>query len=230
MVRKKEKIVDKVVNTIDIFQERSHLFLKGKRTLPTTLGGLLTLGLISFIIISISSQVFEMFEYNNPKLYRITELEDTPSNISLNQAQNFFFAVQITKNDIPVNLSKESLFNFQTNLLNQTKLPNGDKVNTKYPIFWAPCNITDFPESLYGTTFSSNNLNLAYCMLAINLTDPDDGSCPQYIKEKYPDCLAPPNLNIQGGYFNDIFSYVQSNMVICDPNDPTLPSDMVCAQ
>jgi len=218
-----------ILDAIDVFKESARFNFKGKRVLSTALGGILTICLVLFITSQISTQFVGMFNHQSPQVYQVNELEDDPVNVQLYREHNFFLAVSVVLNSASMNLTQSSPFNFKTTYNKYTLLDDGSKLKVQYPLLWAPCNHSDFPDSLYGPdAFTTIGLNYAYCASGINFTNSTDGSCPTDIQAKYPTCITPPDFEVKGDYFSEQFDFIQSYLEICDPNDPNLPYLMTC--
>jgi len=212
-----------------MFNDPIRFRLNGKRAITTTLGGVLTIAIIIFIISQIGAEFVKMFNYDNPQIYEIAELEDNPEIVHFNHENNFFIAIVVMVNSAPINMSQASVINFQTTFNKYTKQEDGTFQKTKYPVYWAPCNESDFLEEIYGPdVFLTNSLNYGYCTSGINFTNSTDGSCPENIVQEYPNCIAPLDFEIQGTSKTEQFNLFQCTGVACDSNDPTLPYGMVC--
>jgi len=229
MPRRKNDLLWEVLDAIDLFNDPIRFRLKGKRVLATTLGGVLTIALVIFVATQIGTEFADMAKFRNPQLYEIKELEDIPKTVSLDPSSNFFLAIALTVNSSSLNMTSASLINFETTYNQVTKYENGTKIEVKYPVFWAPCNESDFSASIYGSNvYTQNSLNYAYCAYGINYTHPIEGTCPERIAAKYTDCFGPIDIEIHGLANSDEYWFVQSVTVPCDPDDPTLPYGMSC--
>jgi len=225
-----ESTATEVMDFFDIFSTQAHLTLHKKRTLETTLGGLLTITLVIIILYQTTSDFVGMVNHENPLVYQITELEETPAIVNLSPKDNFFMAILITVDSVIANLSDASPFNFPTNYVQRRKTLDGKITTKQYPVYWAPCNQSDFPDSIYGKdTYTKDGFVYAYCATGVNMRDSTTGICPGEIAKDYPDCITPPDFNIQGTLFTEAFDYVQSNLRLCDQSDTTLPSKMKCS-
>jgi len=225
----KHSLPSRIIHKTDLFNEPCRLFLQGKQKLSTTLGGSLTIILIIFIIYQIGSKAAKMFQRKDPNIFETSELEENPILMEFSPLSNFVFAVTISVNETVRNLSESSPLNFRTTYSKYTRYLNGTKTKKKYLVQWASCNSSDFPKELYGAnTFIVNSLNYAYCMTGINMTDQASGVCDPEIEGKYPGCITPLKFGIQGGYFSPEFDFLQSNLVVCDSADETLPFGMKC--
>jgi len=173
-----------------------------------------------------------MLSHKSPHIFTTYELEDNPSAISLSHSSNFFLAVSISINGSAWDLTRSSPLNFRTTYNQYIRFDNGTSIKKKFLVLWAPCNYTMFPSSLQRRSndiLQKNTLNYAYCMTGINMTDRISGVCDPETKGKYPDCITPASFRIQGGYWNDEFDFMQSNLVLCDSKDDTVPYEMKCA-
>ena len=227
--RRKETLVSKIFEVVDMFNGTAHLMLKRRRVVPTLLGGLLSIALIFFILSQISAEFAEMFNYEGAQIYEINERQDDPAIVKLYRDSNFFLAIAVVEDSKTLNFTEFSPFNFKTSLVKQTRLPNGAKRKESYPLLWAACNETDFPEEIYGySAFSQMGLNYAFCATGINYTNSNDGSCPGDIEKEYPDCICPPDFDIKGNYNSEELYFIQCNLHICEPDDPNLPFGMIC--
>jgi len=226
---KKDDILWEILDAIDLFNDPIRFRLKGKRVIATTLGGVLTIALVIFVMTQIGTEFSNMFQYKNPQLYEIKELEDVPATVTLDPSSNFFLAIALTVNSSSLNMTSASLINFETTYNMVTKDSDGTKTEVKYPVFWAPCNESDFPASIYGSNvYTQNSLNYAYCAYGINYTHPTEGTCPERISSKYSDCFGPIDVEIHGLSTSDEYYYIQSVTTPCDQTDSTLPYGMTC--
>jgi len=227
MGKEKETITSQIFEAVDIFSGSPHLTMKKKRHLSTTLGGILTICLVTFILYQASLQVHGMLQHEDPSLVEVNELEEDPTKVTLNHKNNFFIAVTVFTNSSSTNLSKAAPFNFRTTFSRHSILENGTKIKKTYPVLWAPCNLTDFPEEIFGKSYSTLNLHFGYCTQGVNYTN-DDGSCPAEIAKKHPSCITSDEFDLQGSYGKSEFDFIQSTLVVCDPADTTKPSSMIC--
>jgi len=226
----KRSLYTEILEPIDLFSTPIHLTLHKKRVLSSCLGGVLTIVLVIIICYQIGSQFVNMFNRKDPQIYQITELEDTPSILTLNSNSNFFLAVLITVDSALINITEASPFNFPTNYVKYRRDNNGTLKIYKHPILWAPCNEKDFPDNVYGKdTYNVVNLKYGYCASGINYLDTSSAVCPEEIVKEYPDCIAPASFEIKGTYTSTEFDFIQSNMRICDQDDLTLPDGMICS-
>mmetsp|Transcript_30952 Transcript_30952/g.28148 ORF Transcript_30952/g.28148 Transcript_30952/m.28148 type:complete len:114 (-) Transcript_30952:331-672(-) len=99
---KKKNKSSSFFNLVDLFSDPIYLHIKGRRTLTTSFGGILSIVLIMILLAQASVQFIQMFGRINPQITQITEIQDVPSMIRLNrlnvqnQSTLFNFAIGIT--------------------------------------------------------------------------------------------------------------------------------------
>jgi len=217
------------LDVLDIFSSPIHLTLHKKRIITSYLGGVLTIALVILIFYQTASQFVVMVDHKDPKLYQIEDLEDTPSALSLRESDHFILAILITVNSVIINITDDAPFNFPTYYIKQRTQEDGTVLQYSYPLLWAPCNQSDFPDEIYGEgTFSSVSLQLGYCAYGINYLNTTTRICPENILKGYSDCIIPLNFELQGDSSSDNYDYIQSNFKICDQSDMTLPYGVTC--
>jgi len=223
-------LLTEFVSVLDFFNDAVYLNLNGRRNLTTIIGAALSIGLVAILMYQGISQAVSMYSREDPKIYQIMEYESDPGSMGLNSTNNFFFAFSTNLDGTTINMSTSSLYSFSTTYNHYLRSPDGTRTKKKYPIYMAPCNHSDFPSSTYGANaYSANGLSLAFCPTAINFTDPIDGTCPDQVFKKHPDCLASPEFTLRGSYLSRDFEFIQFNLTICDPTDPNLPWGITCA-
>jgi len=222
-------LVSEFVSILDFFNDAVYLNLNGKRNLTTIIGAALSVGLVAILMYQGISQAVEMYKREGPTIYQISEYESDPAAVELNSTNNFFFAFSTNLDSVTIDMTQESLYSFSASLNHYTRHSDGTRTKQKYPIYMAPCNKSDFPDSIYGkNAYSLNGLSLAYCPTGINMTNAD-GTCPSSVKSRYSDCVTPPEFNLEGGYLSKTFDFIQFNLSICDPTDDNLPYLVTCA-
>lgn len=223
-------LLTEFVSVLDFFNDAVYLNLNGRRNLTTIIGAALSIGLVAILMYQGISQSVSMFKREDPKIYQIMEYEADPGSMGLNETNNFFFAFSTNLDGTTIDMTSASLYSFSATYNNYQRQDNGSRIMKKYPIYMAPCNQSDFPSSVYGTNaFSANGLSLAFCPTGINLTDPDDGTCPLSVYTKYPSCVAAPEFTLRGSYLSTDFQFIQFNLSICDSTSSNLPWGITCA-
>ena len=226
---KKHSFFSKTINTLDSFGDPVHLTLNKQRAITSQLGGILTIVLAIIIFSQATSQFVNMVNHKNPKLYQLQDLEETPSIVNFNKTKNFFLAVVLLVDSVPINITAEAPFNFPTYDKKYRTQEDGTIVENNHLLLWAPCNQSDFPDEIYGEeTFTSISLQMGYCAYGINYLDTTTGICPENIFRDYPDCVTPLDMEIQGDSSSDKYDFIQANFKICDQSDSTLPSGITC--
>jgi len=230
MGRRGNDCASETLEVLDVFSTPIHLSMNKKRTLTSTLGGLLSIAIVFLILYQTGLQFFGMINHDNPQIYQIKELEENPSNLLLNKTNNFFMAILITVDSTIINITAGSPLNFPTTFNKYRKQSDGTMKKHNYQVLWAPCNQSDFPDSIYGkNAFTTVSLQKGYCAYGINYKDTITGECPEEILTDYPMCITPLSIELKGGYVSEEFDFVQANMKICDQNDPTVPYGMKCS-
>lgn len=222
-------LVSEFVSILDFFNDAVYLNLNGKRNLTTVIGAALSVGLVAILMYQGISQAVEMYKREGPTIYQISEYESDAAAVTLNRANNFFFAFTTNLDSVVIDMTQASLYSFSATFNQYTRHNDGSRTKEKFPIYMAPCNKSDFPDSIYGkNAYTLNGLSLAYCPTGINMTKLD-GTCSSSILSKYPDCVVPPSFNLQGGYLSRQFDFIQFNLSICDPASTNLPYGITCA-
>ena len=218
-----------LIQKADIFHGPIYLNVRGRDTIATTLGGLLSLVLVLIVLAQFSTQVQQMYYHSNPTILQMSEFYDNPSSIGLNETNNFMFAVSTTVDGKFINMTAESLFTFHAAFNQYFRDSEGNRTKILSKVYFAPCNATDFPPPLPNSTYQTFNLMYAYCPVSINFTMPD-GTCPDFIKDEYEDCIGPPHFNISGTYLSSAFEFIQFNVSICeeDAEEPYRPFKVTC--
>jgi len=216
-----QKVKDKLTSLIhmaDIFNEPVYLNMKGSRKLSSSLGGFLSAALIIFLLSQGVMQSVSMFQMEDPEIYQINELEDDPTPVYINQTNNFHLALQISKYSMPINMSQESPFSFQLTFNQYIRDSEGNRLKIKNKVYMAPCNKSNFPEDIYGKgMYERHNLAYAYCPTTMNMTYPNNNTCPDWVVEQYPDtdCMTPLSYTIRGAYLSLAFEFIQLNLQAC---------------
>jgi len=225
----KHTFLSEAYDVIDIFSAPIHLTLNKKRIITSFFGGILTIALVILIFYQTLIQFIPLVHHEDPSLYQIEDLEDPPSALPLRGSDHFVIAIIITVDSTIINMTNNAPFNFPTYLVKHRLQDDGSILEYNYPLLWAPCNQTDFPDDVYGEgTFSSINLQLGYCAYGVNYADTTTGECPEDILAKYPDCITPLEIDIQGDKGSENFDYIQANFKACDQSDSTLPYGVTC--
>lgn len=208
--------VSDAIKAVDIFSEPIYLNMKGKKKLSTSLGSILSVILITYLLFEGIQQCISMFKRENPQIYQINEMEDDPTVISLNNTNNFIFAVSISRYAEVLNLTQGSPLSFAITFNQYIRpSPNATRVKLKNIVYMAPCNASNFPESIYGAgTFESLNLNKAFCPIYVNYNVTKAG-CPSDVLAHNPNCLLPPYFNVSGTYLSNNFQFIQLNLQAC---------------
>jgi len=220
MLKKSGKLFGQALDELDIFDEPIHFNLKGEKTIKSKVGGLISLAVMVFLAVQTIIQVVAMFNRNGPSIIQMYEYQDDPQILYLNNTNNFMFAVSFTNNNSPMNLSVDSLFSFTSTFSQYIRNADGSQTKYKPQINWAPCQAENFSTNVFSAnTFSSYNLQYAYCPESVNYTDITTGVCPSAVIKEYPDCIAPLDFKIRGNFLSGHFDFISFRLTECDQDD-----------
>jgi len=219
MSQHKEKAT-RAFNFVDLFRTPISLNIQGKRMATSTLGGMLSVAIVIFLLTQSIIQLNGMANRAGSKVLQMDEYQNDPQVVGLNQSNNFVFAVGLTKNNAPMNLSENSLFSFTSTYSQYVRTPSGGQIKYRPVINWAPCNRSDFHTDVFGDkTFETYSLMYAYCPTYINYTDATTGACPAFIKDEYPSCITPLHFNIRGTFLSINFNFISFRLTTCNQKD-----------
>ncbi len=211
----------------DIFTGPIYLNIRGRPTMATTLGGLLSLALVLILLTQATIQILQMVKHTDPNILQMTEFYDDPNAIYLNKSNNFIFAVSTTIDGKFVPMQQRSLFQFTGTFTQYYRnTTTGDRPKYYSNISFAPCNESDFSAFPAGT-YVTYNLSQAYCPKFINHTFPN-GTCPDFIVQEHPDCITDLEFVIRGTYLSTDFEFIQFNVNLCNETDPNRPWKLEC--
>jgi len=214
----RETIASQIWETIDLFNEPVRLTMRGKRVLSTNLGGILTICLVCFILYQAISQFVGMINREDPMIVEMSEIDESTTKMRLSHENNFFIAYTIHRNLSFVDFNVDAPFRYKSTFVRKTQLEDGSRIKEEYPVVWGPCKESDFPPDIFGDQFTTLSFSYAHCFVGVNFTSSVDGSCPEEYAS-YPSCIS-TDFTIQGAYGESLEEYIQSTLVVCDPNDP----------
>lgn len=201
-----------LVHRADLFNGPIYLNIKGRQTMATTLGGLLSIVLVLLLLAQAIVLLVQMFDYQNPNIVQITEFQDPPGLVPLNYNNDsaFSFGFSTTVNGLTIDMTEKSLFLVTAtfNVYNWTD--NNPALNrAKYTskINFAPCDRSTSFTNLSPEIFNQNGINAAFCPISIidNTT-----------RDPYP-----PEFAIAGSYLDPNFQFIQFNVKICNETGET---------
>jgi len=218
------------LNSVDVFDEPIFLNLGGERKLSSSFGGFISLAFLIFMAVQTIIQFVKMIKYEGPAIIQFAEYQDDPHQILLNETNNFVMAVGATVNNNAINMSDSSIVSFTSFYSQYYRQTDGTTIRIKAPVSWAPCKESNFPTSVFPEgTFTTYNLQYAYCPNYINFTDTATGKCPDHIKEKYSDCISPPYFGVKGTFLSQHFEFVQMKLYSCSQSHSNYIKDLNCA-
>jgi len=224
----KEKAI-KAFNYVDLFRTPISLNIQGKRMATSTIGGIISVGIVIFLITQSCIQLNGMANRAGSKVLQMDEYQNDPQNVGLNQTNNFIFAVGFTKNNAPMNLSDSSLFSFTSTYSQYVRNPDGSQAKYKPLINWAPCERSQFHSQVFEEgTFQTFSLQYAYCPTYINYTDAVTGTCPHFIQREYPACITPLEFNIRGTFLSINFNFISFRLTTCNQADQVAIRGLKC--
>ena len=217
--RKVKDTLTSLIHFADIFNEPVYLNMKGSRRLSSSLGSVLSAALIIFLLSQGIMQSVSMFQRDDAQIYQINELEDDPTSVKINSTNNFMFALQLSRYSEVLDISKGVPFSYSATFNQYIRFADGSRIKYKNKIYMAPCNKSDFPESIYGEgVYEMYNLDLAYCPKYVDYRL-SDGTCFTNISDTYPDCHTPLQYDIKGSYLSLDFEFIQLNLQSCSSKD-----------
>jgi len=202
----------------DMFSNHVMLNMRGKHNVPTSVGVVMSFFVILLVFGQASLSTYKMVFKKSPQILQLNEYENEPSIVYLNKTNYFTFAVALQIGDEYVDLQKGSPVTF-TITSSEYRREGHTRTKIKNKIHFAPCNKTDFPEDVFGeTAFDDFFLHKAYCPTGINYRQ-EGGYCPKVIEKKYPDCIMPPEIKLEGSYLSKLFQIMQANFYVCDSSN-----------
>ena len=214
---------------VDRYDRPVHFNLEGDETLKSSLGSIISMGIIIFLLTQFFIQVSQMLKHVNPQIIQMNEFQSDPAYVNLTQAENFVFAVGITKDGASMDLTQNSIVSFKATYSQYIRSTSGTTTKIKSKLYFEPCTQTSFPESVFGPdVFSTYSLELAYCPSYIDFTA-SDGSCPSTISAEYPTCRTPPSFRIRGTYLSLDFRFIQFKLTQCQSSDSAYLPGLQCA-
>ena len=217
--RKVKDTLTSLIHFADIFNEPVYLNMKGSRRLSSSLGSILSAALIIFLLSQGIMQSVSMFQRDDAQIYQINELEDDPTSVKINSTNNFMFALQLSKYSEVLDISKGVPFSYSATFNQYIRFADGSRIKYKNKIYMAPCNKSDFPESIFGKdVYEMYNLDLAYCPKYVDYRLAN-GTCFTNVSDTYPDCHTPLQYDIKGSYLSLDFEFIQLNLQSCSSKD-----------
>jgi len=114
-------------------------------------------------------------------------------------------------------MSLDSPLSFQLTFNQYIRDSEGNRIKIKNKVYMAPCNKSNFPDSIYGEgVYELYNLAYAYCPTTMNMTYPNN-TCPDWVMAQYPgtDCVTPLHYTVRGSYLSTAFEFIQLNLQAC---------------
>lgn len=135
------RVAKNFIKSIDAFAQPITLSFYQKRRFSTTVGGFLTLGMLSFLVIIAINKIDDVLNHKNLTATSIEAIESVPPSVQITHMFAFAFEPAALNS-----LIGKVYFDFEVTLPVYTRFPNGTQLkdkSRKYPL--SMCNSSHFP-------------------------------------------------------------------------------------